>query len=205
MFFNLIDISDKDNTLKMANPAVFKSAEVVLGNLTNGAKTTYDFNIVTSTAIYPFDFILITFPKEVVLPKNLTCTSTSGQLLLKTSKCSHSKQEPNSVMIELFNGDKLSVLEAFNIRINNVTNPNTTRPTVPIKVVVYDSNEFTRPTAKDPDNLIVTTVIPFTVPASSASMTRTNTGAGQSTDYILSMKLSHPIKQTGGLLIKYPP
>jgi len=148
----------------MDNPAVFKSAEIVLGNLTNSALTTYDFKIVSSTAIYPFDFILITFPEVIGLPsENISCQSSTTKQSLAPIVCSRSEHEPNSVMIDNSNGAKILALEAFMIRIDNVMNPNTTKPTSPIKVVVYDSVQLSRPTAKDPENLIVTTVIPFTV------------------------------------------
>ena len=79
-YFNLIDKSEQSVTLKMQNPAVFKSASLKVADLTNGAKTNYDFSIVANTAIFPFDFILVTFPAQIMLPvdqTSLNCSSTT--------------------------------------------------------------------------------------------------------------------------------
>ena len=84
-------------------------------------------------------------------------------------------------------------------------NPISTKPTGPISIVVYESKTLERQTSKDEGNLKVVTSVPFEIPAGSASMSRSNLGAGLPSDFMFEMRLSHQVNTGGGILIKFPP
>jgi hypothetical protein len=49
----------------MKNPAVFKWATLTMNSQVNNAETDYIIKFSPITAIYPYDYILATFPPEV--------------------------------------------------------------------------------------------------------------------------------------------
>ena len=84
-------------------------------------------------------------------------------------------------------------------------NPNSTYPTDPIRVQVFDSKALTRGTNQDTGSLVVVTSIPYTVGPGDASIESSVQGAGLASVYTLTMSLQHGLAAGGGLLVRYPP
>lgn len=53
------------------------SVSVDMANKTNGAVTVYTISIISNTPITSNDIFKIDFPKAVIVPSNLECTSPS--------------------------------------------------------------------------------------------------------------------------------
>jgi hypothetical protein len=95
-------------------------------------------------------------------------------------------------------------LETFSFDINNIMNPNSTRPSDPIKVQIFESVDMLSVINEDEGNLIVITSIPHTILPEFTSFEPSVVGAGLPSTYKIEVGLEHSIKAGGGLLIRYP-
>ena len=86
-----------------------------------------------------------------------------------------------------------------------IMNPNSTRPTEPVRVQVFDSVALTKAIHADSGGLQVITSVPWSVGGDDTSIESSVQGAGLATVYTLTMSLEHSLAAGGGLLIRYPP
>jgi hypothetical protein len=86
-----------------------------------------------------------------------------------------------------------------------IMNPNSTQPTQPLRVQVFDSVALTKATHADSGGLVVITSTPWSVGNDDAGISSSVQGAGLATVYTLTMSLKHDLAAGGGLLIRYPP
>ena len=95
-------------------------------------------------------------------------------------------------------------LETFSFDINNIMNPNSTKPSDPIKVQIFETTEMLSVINEDQGNLIVITSVPHTILPEFTSFEPSIVGAGLPSTYDIAISLEHSIKAGGGLSVRYP-
>ena len=226
-FFSVIDEVTTGVTVQMTDAAEFRSASLTLGSHTNGVRTSYHFSLAAAAPIKASDYILVTFPDTCQLPDDeaaLACSSKTTAYIdkLTCTKRTHliddklAKQQNKAgvrtgkaVLLALTGIREIPALETFSFEIKMVMNPNSTRPTEPLRVEVFDSlnalNSLSEATHADSGGLVAITSIPWSVGSDDARITSSVQGAGLATVYTLTMSLKHDLADGGGLLIRYPP
>ena len=150
---------------------------------------------------------MVTFPNSYELPddeEELACKSSTIEFVSQLT-CTKSSSGGKAILIELTIVKEIPALETLNFVIQRIMNPNSTYPTDPIKVQVFDSKELTRGTNQDTGSLVVVTSIPYTVGPEDATIASSVHGAGLASVYTLTMSLKHGLAAGGGLLVRYPP
>lgn len=142
-YFALIDYKNVGVTVRMEKAAVFKSSDLELESYTNTNKTMYRFTIVATAPVQAGNCFLITFPDTCSLPafdEEIECNSVYVEYFGAISCTKYSGTLPDGTVV---NNALLGVvtmrqtippLETFSIDIQNITNPNSTRPSDPIRV-----------------------------------------------------------------------
>ena len=153
-FFSVIDEVTTGVTVKMTDAAEFRSASLTLGSHTNGVRTSYHFSLAAAAPIKASDYILVTFPDTCQLPDDeaaLACSSKTTAYIdkLTCTKRTHLIEDKlagvrtgKAVLLALTGIREIPALETFSFEIKMVMNPNSTRPTQPLRVEVFDSLEL---------------------------------------------------------------
>jgi len=220
-FFSVIDEVKTGVTVKMTDAAEFRSASLTLGSHTNGVRTSYHFSLAAAAPIKASDYILVTFPDTCQLPDDeaalacsskttayidkLTCTKRTRVIEDKLANSKTVARTGKAVLLTLAGIREIPALETFSFEIKMVMNPNSTRPTLPLRVQVFDNQALSKATHADSGGLVVITSTPWSVGSDNASITSSVQGAGLATVYALTMSLKHDLADGGGLLIRYPP
>lgn len=98
----------------------------------------------------------------------------------------------------------IPALETINLTVSKIMNPNSTKPSDPVRVRIYKDKTLATITNEDAKNIRIITSIPYTIKRKEASLALSKEGAGLPTNVTLSMRLEHSIQQGGGILIRYP-
>ena len=120
-------------------------------------------------------------------------------------QCSIYTKVKNSVLIRLFLKSKVPALETLKFDIKYIMNPNSTYPSNPVDINIYDSSDLSNLIHRSRGLMNIITTVPFTVSKEYSSLESSALGAGMASTYTLKMQLRHGIKKGGGLLIRYPP
>jgi hypothetical protein len=129
----------------MRENAKLQTVQLTLGNYDNAARTNYTFTMVPSIPITYTNFILMTFPSQIILPTNssdFNCTS-SFSALLSSVTCSYDPEVTtfNTVRVDLKFAETVQIispLDRFSFTMNKIQNPSTMKPTDSIIVNVND-------------------------------------------------------------------
>ena len=225
-FFSVIDEVTTGVTVQMTDAAEFRSASLTLGSHTNGVRTSYRFSLAAAAPIKASDYILVTFPDTCQLPDDeaalacsskttasidkLTCTKRTRLIAKDVNDKLAGVRTGKAVLLALTGIREIPALETFSFEIKMVMNPNSTRPTQPLRVEVFDglandNSLLDKATHADSGGLVAITSIPWSVGSDDARITSSVQGAGLATVYTLTMSLKHDLADGGGLLIRYPP
>ena len=150
---------------------------------------------------------MVTFPDQCELPdrdEDLGCSSSTAEYFHQLICARHETIE-NAVLVQISLSKDIPALETFKFAINNIMNPNSTKPSDKIKVQIFETDQLLSVTNEDAGSLIVITSVPCTVRKDQASIQPSVRGAGLASVYTLKMSLEHSLAKGGGLLIRYPP
>jgi hypothetical protein len=124
----------------------------------NGQRTSYSFSLAAAAPIKPSDYILVSLPDACELPDDgaeFACTSKTTEYIGKLT-CTKSSRiikdklqgvKPSAgkaVLVAFTVSREIPALETFSFEIQMIMNPNSTRPTDPIRVQVFDSVALTK-------------------------------------------------------------
>ena len=121
----------------MTNLQIITSVNADMSNKTNGAITKYTISMVPSTIIKDGDLIDIVFPKELVLPFEIKCSSTSEFVISFT--CTN--LQANKVQFKLTElNPTLKIGDEITLSVDNVQNSVSLRPSSSFKnITIIDS------------------------------------------------------------------
>lgn len=150
-FFSVIDEVKTGVTVQMTHAAEFRSASLTLGSHTNGVRTSYHFSLAAAAPIKPSDYILVIFPDTCQLPDDAAALACSSKTTAYIDKLTCTKRTRliedklanvrtgKAVLVALTGSREIPALETFSFEIKMVMNPNSTRPTQPLRIQVFDS------------------------------------------------------------------
>ena len=163
-------------TIQMIEAAELNTVQVSLASYENAKRTTYTLTLVPSVPIKQSNLIMITFPEQIELPDaaDLGCSS-SFTSLIESLECwyDESYEFSNTVRVALALNSNISQINAMNrfqITLNNIRNPITTKTTDTFEVRVTDKNYV--PINSKTENIKVTTN--NASPISRASVSQSN-------------------------------
>lgn len=170
-------------------------------------KAKYDFTLVPSVPVTQKNYIMFTFPPEIILPaapNDLMCNSQSTVYISSTACTYDSKWKlPNSIRVELTLAvTQINALDRFTISFKNLVNPQSTDTTDSVEIRIIDSSNYVPINLKD-KGMNITTNNAFII--SKAAVTPEHKAPGVACLFTIDFTPEHTIETDGGLLITYPP
>jgi len=193
-------------TVQMARPAEFKRAELVLSSHQNAVRAKYLFKIVATNPLKNGNIIMLTFPKETELPDDdgvYACSSNTIDYISRLA-CSTVPTQPRTVKMVPTLRRTIPPLETFEIEVNGILNPASTKPAGSVEIIIYSDSSQKDTLNRDSGNLQVQTYIPYTLASSQFSLSRTERGPGLDTICTISFSLKHSLEANSGVIIGYP-
>ena len=163
----------------MTNAALFRSASLELESSVNALRNRYTFTIVSTASIQEENRVVVTFPDQCLIPEgdDISC-KTSTKDYIDDITCTKIEDVDNQILIEFELEDDIPPLETLSFSIDDIMNPNSTRPSDPIAVHIFETSALESVKNRDSGTLIATTSIPHSLDGDLASLTPSMRGAG---------------------------
>ena len=141
----------------MARPAEFKRAELILSSHQNAVRAKYLFKIVATNPLENGNIIILTFPEETELPDDdgaYACESSTVEYISKLA-CSTVPDKARTVKMVPTLLRTIPSLETFEIEVNGILNPASTKPAGAVEIIIYSDSSQEDALNRDSGNLRV--------------------------------------------------